>query len=125
MTATEAEALVRKHWQWVQVRLSEPYEGVPQGKWVARLPLLPFSQIGFDTEDEAWFAAAAFTEQRREEIRQVEEEIDYVSGFNRIPHRSGKYEEHPVWTRILAREQAALDALRQGWKEDGDGKAGA
>ena len=57
---------------------------------------------------ETWAAARAFTEARLEQIRQVEEEIAYVRRWHRGPH--------PVWTRILAREQATLAELRIGMK---------
>ena len=69
------EKFVRAHWEWVDVREAQPYEGVKQGKWVARLPLLPFSQIGFENAEEAWKAAAEFTRERLEGVRQLREEI--------------------------------------------------
>ena len=64
-----------------------------------------------------WSAARAFTEQREREIAEVQEEIEYVSSFAWLPSRSGKREEHPVWQRILAVEQARLAELRRGMKE--------
>ena len=64
-----------------------------------------------------WSAARAFTENREREIAEVEEEIEYVSSFAWLPSRSGKREEHPVWQRILAVEQARLAELRRGMKE--------
>ena len=64
-----------------------------------------------------WKEARAFTEQREREIAEVQEEIEYVSSFAWLPSRSGKREEHPVWQRILAVEQARLAELRRGMKE--------
>ena len=68
MEANDQRQYVTDRWEWVQVRLAEPYEGVAEGKWIVRLPLLPFSQIGFDSESEALQAASDFTRQREEEI---------------------------------------------------------
>ena len=68
-------------------------------------------------DDPAWSAARAFTEQRERDIAEVQEEIEYVSSFAWLPSRSGKREEHPVWQRILAVEQARLAELRRGMKE--------
>ena len=72
---------------------------------------------GYETEAEAWSGARAFTEQRERDIAEVQEEIEYVSSFAWLPSRSGKREEHPVWQRILAVEQARLAELRRGMKE--------
>ena len=71
----------------------------------------------FDGLNKRWSAARAFTEEREREIAEVEEEIEYVSSFAWLPSRSGKREEHPVWQRILAVEQARLAELRRGMKE--------
>lgn len=106
------EQFVRSRWGWVQVRTAEPYEGIPQGKWSVRIPLLPFSQIGFPSEVEAWSAAAAFTREREEQIRQVEEEIALVGGIGHM----APCECCGVRDRILAREQAALAELKKGMK---------
>ena len=106
------EEYVRARWKWVQVRLAEPYEGVKEGKWVARLPLLPFYQTGFDTEAEAWSAARAFTEQRALEIVDVEEEIAWLSDGMDCSDPDDE-----VGKRILAVEQARLAELRRGMKE--------
>jgi len=65
-----------------------------------------------ESQTAAWSAAAAFTRERKEQIRLVEEEIDYVRAFIKLP--SG--EEHSVWSRILAREQAALAELKRGMR---------
>jgi hypothetical protein len=69
------EELVRANWDWVQVRLAKPFEGIAKGKWMARLPMLPFSHHGFNTEAEAWAAAASFTRERLEQVRQLEREL--------------------------------------------------
>ena len=68
---------------------------------------LSYSDFGY-YEEKVWAKARAFTEARLEQIRQVEEEIAYVRRWHRGPH--------PVWTRILAREQATLAELRIGMK---------
>lgn len=71
MTADE----VREVWEWVNVRLAEPYDGIAQGKWTARLPCHPFTQIGFDTEEAAWSKVGAWTKEILQIIADVDEEI--------------------------------------------------
>jgi hypothetical protein len=116
MSMSDNERAVREAWEWVQVRLAEPGEGVDSGDWVVRLPLLPFSQTGFDTESEAWRAANEFTEERLEQIRQVEEEIK-VAKFKRNTDAASGFIAHVVvWDRILASRQSALQELKRGMK---------
>ena len=75
MEVSEMRAAVEAAWEWAQIRPAEPYEGCNQGRWVARLPLLPLSQTCFENEDEAVEAAYQFTLDRQEQVRQVDEEI--------------------------------------------------
>jgi hypothetical protein len=60
-----------------------------------------------------WQAAAQFTRDRLEAIRQIEEEIEWLRGMC-------AWREHgiygPRYDRILAREQAALADLKRGMK---------
>ena len=78
-------------------------------------------KIPFAEWDEGWKAAAAFTLQREEEIRQVEEEISLL--LNSMPLQVVVIGNTPIpdvqaaRSRILAREQAALAELKKGWKE--------
>jgi hypothetical protein len=76
----------------------------------------------------AWSAARAFTEERLEQIRQVEEEIQYLALHLRSIKLAieGAYEmrapanleddqrDYSTVCRILAREQAALAELKYG-----------
>ena len=76
----------------------------------------------------AWQAAADFTRAHEEEIRQVEREIealtrnsyagceDYYQVIERDRDIVGRVRHHHALCRILAARQAALDALRKGWK---------
>jgi hypothetical protein len=131
MTETEAEAFVRKHWERAYVRF--PTHSYANETWEYQLGSI--TKDGFRTPDEAWLAAAAFTEQRREEIRQVEREIEVLlprfgkeddwrawaqNGWSKPLHTAASVREHHAWARILASEQATLDALRQGMKEASD-----
>ena len=80
MEVSEMRAAVEAAWEWAQIRPAEPYEGCNQGRWVARLPLLPLSQTCFENEDEAVEAAYQFTLDRQEQVRQVDEEIAGLEG---------------------------------------------
>jgi hypothetical protein len=67
-----------------------------------------------------WQAAREFTEQRLEEIRQVEAEVDAAYSDVRWFAQGAQYEDkeqEAIHLRILAREQAALAALKRGLKE--------
>jgi hypothetical protein len=66
----------------------------------------------YEEWDKAWAAAAEFTRERLEQIRQVEEEIDILrTGVSLL--RSSYLD---VILRVLARERAALAELRRGMK---------
>jgi len=82
--------------------------------------------INFDS----WAAAAEFTRDRLEEIRQVEREIGFIERQLAVqPHYDdmvGPWSAEDVrnsarnvatWSRILAREHASLAALMRGIKE--------
>lgn len=59
------------------------------------------------TEAQAWSAARKYTEERQEEIRLVEEEIEMLENEDR-------HDDYPPYLRILAREEAALAELKKG-----------
>jgi hypothetical protein len=113
LTVAEMQEYVRNAWVWLQVRESEPFEGIPQGKWVVRIPLFPLSNVWFDCESEAWQAAYAFTKLQEEQIRLVEEEIATQSEFCRHGDECGLCE---VVARTVGRLQAALAELQRGWR---------
>jgi aspartate/tyrosine/aromatic aminotransferase len=127
---TEDEQIVRKAWKWAQVRLANPFEGFAKGKWVARLSCC-HSQTGFNSEAEAWSAARAFTEERREQIRCLESEIEDVQDLldaDATMAREAANNGDPyianvgasgaaAYLRILIREQAALAELKRGLHE--------
>jgi hypothetical protein len=56
-----------------------------------------------------WSAAAEFTRARLEQIRQVEEEIEWLDDC-------AEFDKNATWVRIEAREQAALTELKKGLK---------
>ena len=62
-------------------------------------------------------AAAEYTIQRQEEIRQVEEEIIDLKATVLMAASTGQTKCETINRRILAREQAALAELQRGMKE--------
>jgi hypothetical protein len=67
-----------------------------------------------------WSAAKAFTVERERQIAEIEEEIVFINLAIKYSNESCGVEgcgcEEP-FKRILAREQAALDALKVGMKQ--------
>jgi hypothetical protein len=112
------EEQVRAAWEWVEFGWSSSSVEA----CLIKLPAIGhgFMNVGFfKTSEEAWTAAWEFTEQRQREIADVEKEITNlikdVAHLNN--HRTRKPEpEAAVYSRILAREQAALAELKKGWK---------
>jgi len=104
------EQFVREHWERAEAC---PHRDNRQccislgGRMFTRVTV-PNTVSGYaPSESEAWAAARVFTEARLEEIRQVEEEIEYLEDF-----AFGQ-----PWKRILFREQAALAELKRGLKK--------
>ncbi len=64
----------------------------------------------FEDEDEAWAAAAEFTRERLEQIRQVEEEIEWLASIE------DDVTPNDIFNGIMMREQAARSALKKGMK---------
>ncbi len=119
---------VCEHWKIVEESIYDPHEGYT----------IPQTRIDFGSHhyterkaNSAWSAAAEFTRERLEQIRQVEREIEVLEPFaeGRMPN---KLEQLPPWAnpvlhlellrrgfairRILAREQATLAELRKGMR---------
>lgn len=114
------EDFVRAHWdlgKW------EPRRGHDGRYGIAGVP----NSGRCDDLSDAWLCARAFTEQRLEEIRQVEREIELIAeNVDGRAHRI-RYggEAWPIATRlqatfarILAREQQALADLKRGMIDD-------
>lgn len=72
---------------------------------------------GRSTDAEAWSAAAAFTREREEQIRQAREDLSTISSVFTF---GGDDEFDASLKRIYAREQAHLAALLVGWRTDAD-----
>ncbi len=89
---SEDERFVREHWE----KVHDNGDGI----WIVAEEIYKF---------ESGSAARRFTEERLEQIRQVEHEIQYLNFRVMVP-------ELIILERILAREQAALDSLRRGMK---------
>ena len=104
---SDAESKVRAAWEKVDARPTHTGRG-----FVVRLPVIwnqALTDGYFKSEEGAWSAALAFTEQRLREIAEVEEEITLLERWRTI---SG------ATKRILAREQAHLAELKWGMKAE-------
>jgi uncharacterized protein YjbK len=128
MTETEAESYVREHWPDCHYWLDsyddgkKTYAKIDSGNRV-------IAAVQGGTEKAAWQAAAEFTWQREEEIRQVEEEIkaltknsyagceDYHQVLEGARDIVPRVRHHHALSRILARERAHLTELKRGMKE--------
>jgi hypothetical protein len=71
------------------------------------------------TEADAWSAAAEFTRNRLEQIKQVEEEIRLLQSMVILLRSEPMDATAPVYRRTIARLEAALAELRKGMKEQG------
>ena len=118
----EDERFVREHWEDVTVEWGR-IEGKLYG--MATSQSRPIYLHGYKTEAEIWSSARRFTEERLEQIRQAEKDVRRVMKFvaqcrgyliERIDPRHDT-EALASWSRILAREQAALDELKRGMKQ--------
>lgn len=109
---TDDEKFVRDSWGNVHVH-GRPLEGCVSLQ--ARFPCAPIRGRIFYS----WTDAAEFTRARLEEIRQVEEEIQFVEISLKYAHEACGVEscgcEEP-FKRILAREEAVLADLKRGMK---------
>jgi len=107
MTPDEKE--VRDSWEFVH-RCDGSYRDYPKGT-ILILQGVPGKWWDFPS----CAAAAAFTRERKEQIRQVEEEIAYTEREAEVGELIGA-DWTPITKRILVREQAALAELRKGMR---------
>jgi hypothetical protein len=73
------------------------------------------------TAEQAWSAAAEFTRERLEQIRQVEEEVSVITHEYKKATVCGVFMgaatgKALIWQRVLAREHAALTELKKGMR---------
>jgi hypothetical protein len=119
------EEFVRGVWEWVIVRKRDDRL---EWEWFGSLtfqagPLLR------DTEAEAWSAAAAYTRERLEQVRQVTREIEVCGRWSHtytmrvtdsyLPNKYnivGPVRDFIACTRICARLEAELASLTAGMK---------
>jgi hypothetical protein len=123
-TTMSDEEFVRSVWRKVHVtkqRNHRPYWVHSTTTYLGNGP--------FGTESEMWSAAAAFTRERQEQVRQAEFDIDHVTKFRDAVGRC--CHEHPYtsqtldveipnlqsWQRILARLESIRADLKRGMKE--------
>lgn len=101
---TADEKYVRERWEGVVC----VNHACLSGQWISAdtCALSGFS----DNEAQAWKTAREFTEQRAEEIRLVEQEIQVLHTL--IKFTAEKY----AVNRVIIARQAALAELRRGWK---------
>ena len=65
------------------------------------------------TEAEAWANAKEFVDKRKDEIKDVQDEISWL---RESIHQAEEFGiDSSVWKRILAREQIVLDKFRKGF----------
>ena len=115
---SDAESKVRAAWEKVDARPTHTGHG-----FVVRLPVIwnqALTDGYFKSEEGAWSAALAFTEQRLREIAEVEEEIEILNSEIEEPDDNWKDPSQAVeaFLRILDREQAALAELKRGMKAE-------
>lgn len=67
----------------------------------------------YQSEDETWFGALIFTRKRKQEIAEIEEEIELME---LLRGNWGWQAWHPTMERILSRLTAQRDELRKGMK---------
>lgn len=112
---SDDEKFVREHWDWVHC-CDGSYQGYPRGT------ILTQSAPGGAKdrkEFSLWSAAAAFTRDRLERIREVEEEIMFTGA--ELVDCQGMKDLEVIIKRILARETAALIELKRGMKQERTG----
>jgi hypothetical protein len=111
------EEYVRSKWEAVEV------EQDCYADWYYSLGGIYDSTQHFSTEEETWSAAAEFTRQREEEIRQVEAEVAMARKlFMESAVFDTNSSETAIFDRIFAREQQALADLKRGWREVNEAK---
>jgi hypothetical protein len=108
------EKYVRENWQNVKESEYDPHEGytIPQ----TRVDFGSHHYTEIKTSD-AWKLAAEFTRERREQIRQVEEEIRLLQSMVILLSTERGDETAPVYKRTIARLGVALAELKRGLKE--------
>jgi hypothetical protein len=119
--------------EYVRSRWEKAYEPIAQRGligidiWVEGSIIFRFHG---DNRPAAWQAAADFTHECEEQIRQVEREIwlldnkikTFTPAIDRAMEGSALFaaelvREQYAWYRILAARQAALAELQRGWKQ--------
>ena len=115
-TPEENEQFVREHWANVALEdhreccgRFDPFRVVIDSKELWHGPWCAYLE-------EAWAAAAEFTEHRMEEIRQVEMEIALLRGLLFLLSAEPGDLTAPIWERVIVREQAALESLKKGMR---------
>jgi hypothetical protein len=106
---TEDERIVREAWHSVETNGHERFATVRvfcgnDDEW-----FYGEDQGFFSTEADAMAAARAFTEERKREIAELEQEIGFVAYYL-------EETEHAVWKRLRDRLTVLLEEKRKGWK---------
>jgi hypothetical protein len=111
-TTMSDEEFVRSVWRKVHVtkqRNHRPYWVHSTTTYLGNGP--------FGTESEMWSAAAAFTRERLESVRQVEEEIEWIQDCIDMSGIVHPERGIPEQRRILARLESIRADLKRGMKE--------
>lgn len=102
--AKQAEQYARERWDSVEWTMGP-------NPWTLRISMARY----FDgTQDQCWLAAAEYTRAHEQKIAEVWDEIDFLNFAFSVQDRN---EDRGIVERILAREQAALDELLRGWRQ--------
>jgi len=99
------EEYVRSKWRNCATKRDE------HNRWLMFTNNAMYRAVFADSLEKLWAAAAEFTRERLEQIRQLEEEIAWLSDGIDVTG-----DDEPIGERILAREQAALADLKRGMK---------
>ncbi len=101
---------VNAHWELVHC-CDGSYRSYPRGTILVQD--VNSHWFNFDS----WSAAAEFTRERLEQLRQVEEELQLI-GILKCDIESGSWDEGylKVVERVLAREESALAELKKGMR---------
>jgi hypothetical protein len=103
------EEFVRAHWE-------EPTYFRPAHVINVSSGYTQDSVVSGESEDAAWSAAAEFTRERLEQIRQIKQEMSLLGGMVVLLSVEPGDETAPIYQRTIARLEAALADLKRGMK---------
>jgi hypothetical protein len=111
------ERIVREAWE--RVDYFEPYDGPGNCLVViGRVSDETLQRFEGKTKVEAWHAAAEFTTARREELRLINQQLQFLEiSLSEVEHGSWDVSYVPVVESIITERKTALVDLQRGMKE--------